>query len=643
MTIKIKEIKSIYCVLLCLLLGFLYIFTMCPTVFGGDSGELTAASVSLGIAHPPGYPVYVLLGNLFSRLPVSNTAFRLNLMSVFFGITGLVVLFYLLALRNKNVHLSLLLCLNAGTGIYFWLESVKAEVYTLNVFFTIFCMFLLILWTNTSNQNFLLIFSLVLGLGAGNHHLLVLTSPAFLLYIILNRKSLKTNTVLQCIGLFIFGILTYLYLPFRSIHNPVVDWGNPENPGNFFRHVRRAQYEELVTGGVLTLKDKLLFFVHFVKNLWKELKPLIFFLAVAGIPLTIINKWKEGLMYLAYFVLGSCVLILLIPIPYTPAKAAAFDSYYLPVYFICFIYASRSIEYILKRINRKDKVCLLVTCAILTANLAWMVLGNFKTCNLRNVKCFYTINKYTLSKLPRNSVLFSEGDNLTFPVAYLKMVERYRPDIKVYDRMGNLFEDVYEFSQVDSRSLMTRQRNIELQIMKDRNFENIYFIEKPDYSSHLTSLAFVQEGLVYKLSFQNGFITYPDPSSTWTEDFDFRKEKYMTFEEKDIISRYYYLKGKDLLYRGMRENDPALIDAGMKFIDRAGNTGREIASMVNKVSQIYFSLNQVDKSLDLLLRAHKLDPLNKKLLYNMSLCHMRKDDYAAARKTLEKALAIQKG
>jgi hypothetical protein len=69
-----------------------YLLTLCPTVAGGDSGELIAAAFEPGIAHPPGYPLYVLGGKLFTLLPWGTVAWRVNLFSAICD-TGAVVRF----------------------------------------------------------------------------------------------------------------------------------------------------------------------------------------------------------------------------------------------------------------------------------------------------------------------------------------------------------------------------------------------------------------------------------------------------------------------------------------------------------------------------------------------------------------------
>src|ERR1051325_5016409 len=59
-----------------------YLFTLAPTIVGGDSGELVTAVATLGVPHPPGYPLYCLLGHLFTLLvPFGSVAYRVNLFS----------------------------------------------------------------------------------------------------------------------------------------------------------------------------------------------------------------------------------------------------------------------------------------------------------------------------------------------------------------------------------------------------------------------------------------------------------------------------------------------------------------------------------------------------------------------------------
>ncbi len=73
-----------------------YQSTISPVVYLGDSGELTAAAFSLVIPHGSGYPLYTLLGKLFCLIPIGNVGFRMNLMSVFFAMATLWLVYSLI-------------------------------------------------------------------------------------------------------------------------------------------------------------------------------------------------------------------------------------------------------------------------------------------------------------------------------------------------------------------------------------------------------------------------------------------------------------------------------------------------------------------------------------------------------------------
>src|SRR5574341_64246 len=76
-------------ILLAVLIGVsalaLYIRTLAPSLLWGDSAEFQTLSYTLGMTHPSGYMTQIMLGKLFTYIPVSNVAYRVNLMSAFFG------------------------------------------------------------------------------------------------------------------------------------------------------------------------------------------------------------------------------------------------------------------------------------------------------------------------------------------------------------------------------------------------------------------------------------------------------------------------------------------------------------------------------------------------------------------------------
>ena len=89
---------SIFAFIVIFISFLFYLFTISPTVVVGDSGELITVAYSLGIAHPPGYPLFCILGKIFTFLPIGTIAFRVNLMNAFFSSIS-VLFIYLILLK----------------------------------------------------------------------------------------------------------------------------------------------------------------------------------------------------------------------------------------------------------------------------------------------------------------------------------------------------------------------------------------------------------------------------------------------------------------------------------------------------------------------------------------------------------------
>jgi hypothetical protein len=121
------------CALLLMLGGFaLYAATAVPGPLDGDQGELQYMPRLLGLPHPTGYPLYLLLGWLWSWLPLGTLAFRLNLFSAFWGALTLALLFYLARQQGIKLLAALIGALAIALAPAFWRYSGLAAVYTLH-------------------------------------------------------------------------------------------------------------------------------------------------------------------------------------------------------------------------------------------------------------------------------------------------------------------------------------------------------------------------------------------------------------------------------------------------------------------------------------------------------------------------------
>src|SRR3989449_3065437 len=167
-----------------------YALTLSPTVawinFGEDSGDLLAASATLGIPHPTGYPLFVLLGRLATFLPLGTIAFRINLIAALAGALSVYFLVRLAcALATESARGTGAFCAAACAILYAssrgaWSQSVLAEVYTLNAAFLGAILWLLVEAEREGDLRRLLLAAYLFGLGLTNHLLLLAVSPALL-------------------------------------------------------------------------------------------------------------------------------------------------------------------------------------------------------------------------------------------------------------------------------------------------------------------------------------------------------------------------------------------------------------------------------------------------------------------------------
>ncbi len=176
----------------------LYARTAAPSVLSGDGGEFQFAAYLLGVAHPTGYPLYVLLGKLMTLVPVGDIAYRVTLTSALMG-AGTVAVLALLVLRVTRCMLAALIAaiaLTVAPGM--WHLSTIAEVYTLNTLFL--SLLALTLWhayhagtvnapeqSDASgrrprpNRRWLYAAAFITGLGISNHGSFAFTGAPLLL------------------------------------------------------------------------------------------------------------------------------------------------------------------------------------------------------------------------------------------------------------------------------------------------------------------------------------------------------------------------------------------------------------------------------------------------------------------------------
>lgn len=202
------------------LISFFVLFsTVQPSVSFWDCGEFIAASVSLQVPHPPGTPFFLILGNIFSKLPIGeNLGYRVNMISVLSSALSILFL-YLIAVKlienykgkkADNLFDAVTTYVSAGIGALafsfsdtFWFNGVEAEVYAFSTFLFGAVTYLIIRWNekpdNKDSEKYILMIAYLLGLATGVHLMAVLAAVPVVM-IIMFKKYVNDEETLKKTG-----------------------------------------------------------------------------------------------------------------------------------------------------------------------------------------------------------------------------------------------------------------------------------------------------------------------------------------------------------------------------------------------------------------------------------------------------------
>jgi len=197
----------------------LYVSTLAPTVLPADSGEFQLVSNVLGMAHPPGYPLYTLLGKLFTLLPIGDRAWRVNLFAAVCGALTLAVVAGSIRRVTGSVAAALVGTAVLGLSATFWAQSTVANIRSLTALLTASCLALLLRWGETQSRRDLIAFGVCFGLGVGHHPSISLLGLPFLAYLLVQSPGilLKPRRWAPALAAWAASLLVLLYLPIRSL------------------------------------------------------------------------------------------------------------------------------------------------------------------------------------------------------------------------------------------------------------------------------------------------------------------------------------------------------------------------------------------------------------------------------------------
>ena len=227
-----------------LLVFGLYLVTLAPSTAMWDTSEYMAAAYTLGLPHPPGNPLFVLMGRVFSIIPLfgPNVATRINVLAamcsavsagMWFLITERVLVGWF-PQRWQRITGGALAALIGATAFTVWNQSVVNEkVYTVSLVGIAIISWLMIRWSDDPDgrkaDRILVLVAYILGLGYANHMGGMLAAPAAALAVVVRRPRtlFRWRVLLACIGALILGITPFAIQPIRAAWNPPLNEGDP--------------------------------------------------------------------------------------------------------------------------------------------------------------------------------------------------------------------------------------------------------------------------------------------------------------------------------------------------------------------------------------------------------------------------------
>ncbi|MDQ6932234.1 MAG: DUF2723 domain-containing protein [Candidatus Eremiobacteraeota bacterium] len=194
-----------------------YCSTANPSVNFWDTGELQTVPYILGIAHPTGFPTFILLGWLFTHaVPFGNIAWRTTLMcAVAMSLSSAYA--YQLGLRFCGNRLAALFgAMFFAAGTLVWSYATRTEVQSLSLLLRVVAIYELIVWRTTLERRRLFMGWLSFGLAESTHGIAALSLPGLILLTMVERRAREPRTIAIALAAAAIGLLPYAYLPIRS-------------------------------------------------------------------------------------------------------------------------------------------------------------------------------------------------------------------------------------------------------------------------------------------------------------------------------------------------------------------------------------------------------------------------------------------
>lgn len=451
---KLPPFKSLHKILpqaiVFLSLMGIYLRTLAPGLTwangGSDGGDLITAAATGGIAHPTGYPLYLIVARLFQHLPIGSLAFRTNLMSALFSSLAAILVFQVVTRSTDSQKIllpwpaGLAAAYAFGLAPLVWSQAVITEVYALQAFLIVLIIYLYTIPTSAFGIKSVPLDcwrGLVLGLAVSNHITSLLLVPlAFVLGSVHRQQNtdekppsahpgfrgfqFNLSSLGRQVACFGIGLSPYLLLPLRAQAHPPVNWGNPVTLGRFWWLVTGQLYQS--------------YYLQFsLPEAWEKTQ--------AGAALLLQQFSAAGVLIglLGLIVYGSRSRKLLLTVWIASVYAALTFLYsspdsgvYLIPAFLCFaIWMGLGIAGLINQFVSQNRVLQLGFGLLVIGYIVIRALTFIEEVDASHDLKAESFGREVISEAPKNSILFAKGDHAVFTLWYFHFALNERPDLAI--------------------------------------------------------------------------------------------------------------------------------------------------------------------------------------------------------------------
>lgn len=498
--------------------GVVFLLFQSKTIYGGDAGDLVSAICVKGVAHPPAFPLYILLGRILNKLPLYTPAWRVSLLSSLPAAAVVSLVFLFVWEITKNKLAGIITALSLAFSYLFWLYTEVPEVFSLNNFFLVSLTVLTFSLMKKIETKKLGLFFLLAGLSLSHHHFSLWFYPVFFFFIYwFQRQYWHQGTIKKLIlpgFFFLLGLLPYLYIPLAARNYPVISWNSATNLEGFWRLVTRADYGTFLSHGAslgVNLNQRLFLF-------WGNFLLFFEYFGWLGICLFIL-----GFLFLyrkerkAFWLISSLFLWEMAFIFYAgynlsardPFGIGVYERFLLPGVIFFTILLGCGLVFLINEVSRflveklkfsffsKKRLVLLMSFVFLLYPFGLFVKNYQKLASLRDDFTAENFARDILSTVPREGILLLSFDNPLFNTQYVHYCLGERADVNLVHL--SVFEREYYYPVLERRytnlSLPTKGGQDFLKTFLEINYSpgRIY----TNNIEYFQAGAFIPAGLLY--------------------------------------------------------------------------------------------------------------------------------------------------